>query len=148
MHTKDELIAKIRSIGSPPVTIGDPTPYPVISLDDFFQGNHDTGSIGANLADAHPGLETFYRVLKTVRSRHDVRDVVVEIADLNEDGIGGEGWPSSDRVYIITSASQGEVDSWVRALQPDEVAEGFPANIPAGFPPISTGQKVFGVWWD
>ena len=146
MQTRDELIAKIKSIGSPPATPDDPAPYPVVSLDDFFQGNHDESSIGCNLADAHPGMEVFYEVLRTVKSRHDVSDVMVEITDLNEDGT--DMWPFSDRVYIITSASEGEVDSWVRALHPDEVAEGFPADVPVGFPPIPAGAKVFGVWWD
>jgi hypothetical protein len=146
VQTRDELIAKIKSIGSPPVTIGDAAAYPVVSLEDFFDGNRDEGSIGCNLAGAHPGVETFYEVLKTVRSRRDVSDVVVEITDLDEDST--DGWPFSDRVYIVTSAPEGEVDSWVRALHPDEVAEGFPGNVPVGFPPIPAGGKVFGVWWD
>jgi hypothetical protein len=146
MQMRARLIAKVKSIGSPPVTPDDPAICPVVSLDEFFQGNHDESSIGCNLVDPHLGVGAFYEVLKAVRDRHNVSDVVVEITDLNEDS--KDAWPFSDRVYIITSASQGEVDSWMRKLSPDEVAEGFPADVPVGFPPIPAGSKVFGVWWD
>jgi hypothetical protein len=146
MQMRAKLIAKIKSIGSPPVTPDDPALYPVVSLDDFFEGNHDESSIGCNLADLHLGVGAFYEVLNTVRGRHDVSDVMVEITDLNDDS--NDAWPFSDRVYIITSASQDEVDSWVRKLRPDEVAEGFPAEVPVGFPPIPAGSKVSCVWWD
>jgi hypothetical protein len=147
VQEKDKFIAKVKSsIGSPPISPDDPARFPVVSMEEFFQGNPDESSIGCNLGDAHPGVATFYEVLKTVRSRHDVSGVMVEITDLNENV--PDAWPFSDRVYIITSASEDEVDSWVRRLCPDEVAEGFPSDIPVGFPPIPAGSRVFNVWWD
>jgi hypothetical protein len=39
------------------------TPLPLVSLEDFFIGNGDQYSIGCNLTE-HPGLETFYKILK------------------------------------------------------------------------------------
>jgi hypothetical protein len=37
---------------------------PAVSLEEFFEGNDDRSSIGANLSDHdHPGIEGFFRIL-------------------------------------------------------------------------------------
>ena len=36
-------------------------PGPTVSLEDFFEGNDDLGSIGCNLS-AHPGVDVFCRL--------------------------------------------------------------------------------------
>ncbi|MDP4145462.1 MAG: hypothetical protein Q8936_13415 [Bacillota bacterium] len=41
---------------------------PLISLELFFEGNDDIGSIGCNLLD-HPGTEKFYSVLKNIKDK-------------------------------------------------------------------------------
>ena len=118
---------------------------PVVTLEAFFVGNDDPGSIGCNLSD-HPGTDEFYRVLRSVRTRPDVQDILIEIYEVDEDDL--ELWPFSERVYIFTSASQAEVEGWVAPLQPDEVAEGWRDGIPDAAPDLECGIKVYGVWWD
>ena len=99
---------------------------PLVSLELFFDGNHDTGSIGGNLA-AHPGIPAFYRTLRRVRDRADVTDVLIGVS------APGGRWPLSDRVHVVTTAPPGEVLSWVSALAPDEAA---------------ARRRAVTLWWD
>jgi hypothetical protein len=69
----------------------------------------------------------------------------VEIFESPDDG---DTWPASDRIYVITSASEVDVESWVKALHPDEVAEGYIEGVPPGGPPLQPGMKVYQAWWD
>ena len=142
MDYRRELIEKIKRIGLP----GAGGPLPVVSLEDFFVGNEDYGSIGCNLWE-HPGPQFFFEVLKGIRARGDVQDVLVEINEVEE---GDESmWPFSDRVYILSGAAREEVADWVAALMPDEVEEGFAyGGPPASAPELGAGTKAYGVWWD
>ena len=118
----------------------------MVSLEDFFIGNDDYGSVGCNLFE-HPGLPFFFERLLEIRTRDDVQDVLVEINEVEEDH--EEMWPFSDRVYILTSASTEEVVAWVSPLMPDEIEEGFAfGRRPESAPELQEGVKVYGVWWD
>lgn len=81
---------------------------PVVSLELFFEENNDIGSIGCNLLD-HPGIGKFYSILKQIRNKTNVQDVLVEIMEYDE---GDEIWPFSERVYILTDAEADEVIKW------------------------------------
>ena len=122
---------------------------PVVSLEDFFVGNEDEGSIGCNL-DEHPGLPFFFETLQNIRNRADVQDVLVEITDIDNLEVPDDDmWAFSDRVYIITSANLEEVERWVEELIPDEVEEGWSyGKLPESAPQISEGNKVYAAWWD
>ena len=121
-------------------------PLPAVSLEDFFNGNDDEGSIGCNLVE-HPGPQFFFERLKEIRARDDVQDVLVEVNEVEE---GDETmWPFSDRIYILTSAAKDEVADWVVPLMADEVEEGFAFDMsPEPVPQLREGMKVYGVWWD
>lgn len=142
MDYRRELVEKIKRSGSP----HSGGPLPVVSLEDFFLGNEDYGSIGCNLPE-HPGPQFFFEKLKGVRARGNVQDVLVEINEVEESD--DSMWPFSDRVYVLTSAAKEEVADSVAALMPDEVEEGFAyGEPPASAPELRTGMKVYGVWWD
>lgn len=111
--------------------INDPRrPRPLVGLELFFEGNNDPGSIGYNLPDP-PEPRVFFELLKTLRGRDDVRDVLIEVKDLEDP----DGWPSSDSIWFITTAP------------PDEVTEGFdtsnaePCAVPDGF-------RAVRAWYD
>ena len=54
METRTKLIMKIKQQGDP----NDPKePDPIVSLEDFFEGNRDIGSIGCNILRASHFLE-------------------------------------------------------------------------------------------
>ena len=100
---KSKLESSIHSQGYPDAEVA-----PIVSVEDFFTGNTDESSIGCNLMK-HPGLQHFYEVLTMIRNKEEVQDVFVEIMELEE----GSDWAFSERIYILTSASQGEVEEWV-----------------------------------
>lgn len=141
MSRRDALIEKILAQGD----MSDlDRPAPVVSLEDFFHGNEDLGSIGCNLAD-HPGIKRFFEVLSDVRARADVQDVLVEIYEIME---GEAEWPFSERVYVITSATADDVMRWVAELDPSEAQEGWAGAAPDAAPLIEAGMKVCSLWWD
>lgn len=171
MTQRDQLIASIKSQNE--ATDG-PT-KPVVSLEEFFEGNDDYGSIGCNLdgpydplpapdtrgwlkrmlhprpafpapTAPHPGPQGFYKVLRAVRERADVQDVLVEIDDLDESP--GGAWPFSEVVYVLTNAAVQEVEAWVAPLFPDETREGYFGNKPSAAPELLPGYRVYAAWWD
>jgi hypothetical protein len=103
-----------------------------VSLELFFDGNDDLGSIGCNLIE-HPGIGTFARVLRAVRVRSDVEDVLVAISEVMPDG----EWPFSHTVYVLTEAPVGDVAEWTADLEPDEVDEDE-----------WNGRHAVVLWWD
>jgi hypothetical protein len=142
MGLREELIYKIKLQGNPNEY---DQPCPIIDLESFFEGNEDIGSIGCNLHE-HPGIGTFYKVLKKVRQREDVLDVLVEIYEIDEEN--DEVWPFSERIYIITKAKEDDVASWIAALEFDEIDEGWQYGKPQAAPEFPPGYTVYSVWWD
>ncbi|MCA9673400.1 MAG: hypothetical protein KC464_00060 [Myxococcales bacterium] len=141
MNNRQQLIDKINRQADP----ADPeAPSPIVSLEDFFEGNDDLASIGCNLAE-HPGTDGFYRVLRDVRARPNVQDVLVEIYEVME---GEDEWPFSERVYVLTSAEPDEVRGWLAALDPSEIEEGWASGASPAQPLLQPRMRVLGVWWD
>jgi hypothetical protein len=68
-----------------------PEPW-IASIDVFFDGNDDYGSIGCNLAD-HPGIDVFREVLLGILDRADVAAVYAQISEIDP---GEEYWPFAD----------------------------------------------------
>lgn len=137
-----DLLAEIERQGGYESGVG---PEPVVSLESFFEGNDDLGSIGCNLID-HPGVQRFFTVLRDVRERPEVTDVWVGINEM----LGGDEWPFSDHVYVVTSASADDVLRWTAALYPEpEVASGWWNDTPPVKPiPAPEGMRVLTLWWD
>ncbi len=118
-------------------------PRPLVSLELFFEGNEDYGSIGYNLPDP-PEPRDFYDLLKELRDRDDVHDVLIEVKDLEDP----DGWPSTDTIWFITRASPDDVRQWFpERLDPDDVIIGFdqqqvePYEVPAG-------HEAIAAWYD
>jgi hypothetical protein len=119
------------------------TPRPLLTLGEFFEGNHVVGSIGCNLTPP-PDPSEFYEVLRRIAARPEVADVRVQITmfDVPE-------WPFSDTVWIITSAEVDEVAGWFDpALRPDECWTGWKAGGPLEPCEVPPGMKPVGCWWD
>jgi len=94
----------------------------------------------------HPGPQGFYQVLKAVRERADVQDVLVEIDDLDE--VNNTIWPFSECVYILTKASLEDIEAWVATLFPDPVETGYLGGKPSQAPELLPGYQVYAVRWD
>ena len=118
-------------------------PRPLVTLDEFFEGNDDPGSIGYNLPDPLSPQE-FRQALDTVEARKDVDAVMIEVKDLEDP----EGWPSTDTVWVITTAEAESVPAWLpESLRPDDVIDGFP---PSGIDPyeLPPGFRAVGLFYD
>lgn len=103
-----------------------------VNLELFFDGNDDLASIGCNLPE-HPGIGTFAQVLRAVRDRPEVGDVLVGISEVMPDG----EWPFSDTVYVLTDAPVGDVAEWAAGLGPDQAAKAE-----------WNGGHAVVLWWD
>lgn len=113
----------------------------LISLDEFFDGNDDEGSIGCNLI-SHPGMAIFRETLQKVASRTDVQNVLVKIAEVDP-GFGS--WPFTDTIYVVGNISQAQLQGDLAVLEPDEV-EPVTEHLPAAL--VDFAGQVFFVWWD
>lgn len=150
MTDRDRLILLIEAQGlkyrrDEPVWFPD-GPLPVVSIDDFFAGNSDDASIAANLGDQHPGVAKFHSVLRSIREEPWVQEVLVEIQEISDDT--PSGWPYSDRVYIIATASMTVIEGLVRPLKPTLIDTGFAHGVPPAAPALRPGMTVYSVWWD
>ncbi len=138
MRPPASLLSAIRDQGF------DDKRRPVVSLEVFFEGNHDPASIGCNLPE-HPGVAKFYAVLRGIRERPDVQDVLVAITD----DMGDDEWPFSDCIYVLTRAPAKDVERWAAALEPDpDPAEGYFPGPPKRAPTLLPGHHVVTLWWD
>lgn len=139
MTSLERITERVTRLGHP----DDPnTPRPLVTIEEFFEGNEELGSIGCNLLPT-PDPSDFYKFFRSIASRSDVADIRVQITAFDT-----PGWPFSDTIYIMTTASHEDVISWFPdAVKPDETWLGFfeqayePYSVPAGFHPI-------GCWWD
>ncbi|WP_369935908.1 hypothetical protein [Xanthomonas tesorieronis] len=81
--------------------------------------------------------------MNAIAPRPDVEDIRVQIAafDVPE-------WPFSDTVYIMTSATPEEVETWFpQYLKPDETWAGF-VDQPYEPYQVSNGTHPVACWWD
>jgi hypothetical protein len=123
-------------------------PPPVVTLEEFFEGNTQAQSIAPNL-DGEPGLAFFYEHLKGLRSREDVVDVLVNIYDLSDIIFGTpDGWPTAENVHLLTSAPEPVIQQWAEELHSDGAVEGWPYGESPVAPPAPEGFKWWSLTWD
>jgi hypothetical protein len=70
------------------------TPRPLLSLEEFFEGNDSFGSIGYNFYPDQPSPTEFYEFFRLVRNKPSVAAVLVEISQHEVP----EEWPSTDTI--------------------------------------------------
>jgi hypothetical protein len=139
MNPRERLLARIGDIND------FTRPRPLVTLEEFFEGNDDPASIGYNLPTP-PTPREFYDLLIGIRKRPTVSDVRIEVKDLEDP----DGWPSTDMIWVITTATPHEVRSWFpERFAPDEVIGGFGATIaPVEQYTVPKGMRAIGVWYD
>lgn len=140
MTRRDSLVAKIEAQRARSGADAEV----VVSLEDFFIGNDDLGSIGCNLGDEQPSVQEFFETLKKIRSKSQVQDVLVRIYAYDDP----DSWPYTDTVYVLASAPLNEVEAWVAPLHPDEVHAEWMYGKPDAAPESQKGIRPYSVWWD
>lgn len=136
---RERLLARIGDINNPK------TARPLVTLEEFFEGNDDPGSIGSNLPEPSEPRQ-FYELLLEIRKKPGVADVRIEVMQLEDPA----GWPITDTIWIIASSSPEEVRSWFpEAMSPDVVYDGFTtAAGPLEAYSIPEGMRAVGMWYD
>ncbi len=137
---RKELIERIKMLGPP----SPGRTLPLVTLEEFFVGNDDYGSIGCNLTPML-GPQFFFEKLKFIRSQPNVQDVLVEVTEVEEDPAT---WPFADRVYVFTDGTPEDVANWTAILQPDAIEECLGNGKPDCAPEMKPGYKCYDVWWD
>jgi hypothetical protein len=121
------------------------TARPLVSLEEFFEGNDDYGSIGYNFYPDQPSPSEFYELFKQIRSRPEVANVLVEVCQHEM----SDEWPSTDTVWIITSASIDTLVTWLgERFRADEIFDGWTDHVRREAYQIEPGMKAIGIWWD
>jgi hypothetical protein len=136
-----ELIERVKILGLP----SPDRPLPLVTLEEFFLGNDDYGSIGCNLSPML-GPQFFYEKLKFIRSQPNIQDVLVGITEINEEDL--TMWPFSDRIYLFTKATLEDIAHWTAALRPDAVEQDFAQRRPGSATELKAGYQCFSLWWD
>lgn len=112
----------------------------LVTVDEFFDGNADLGSIGCNLVP-HPGLDVFYRLLKSLEARADVSDVLLRICDVDE----GD-WPFSETVLVAGSIPLETLSELTEPLEPTELWVETLSPDPRRRNGLAGQVKL--LWWD
>ena len=147
-QAKKKLFEKIDALGYSIPDWKYKTFVPVVSIEDFFDGNDEPDSIAVNL-DPHPGLAFFRKKLSAIRKRADVQDVLLDIYHIDESDEGEPNWPSPECIYAITSATEEQVEKWNEQLRADGPVEGWIDEIvPNGAPAVADGNRVWRIMWD
>jgi hypothetical protein len=120
------------------------TPRPMLTLEEFFEGNEAIGSICPNCTPT-PEPSVVYQVLKDIRSRKEVVDVRIQITMFDDP----ESWPYSDTAWVITTASADEVKSWFdEYMAPDECTEGWDVRVETESVDVPDAFNPVWCWWD
>jgi hypothetical protein len=137
-----ERISRLVNRNGP---VNDPAvPRPQLTLEEFFEGNDDPGSIVVNLGLDGDFVSELYELLKTIRDRQTVADVRIEIS-MHDDP---EGWPYSDTIWVVGRCSVADLRLWIgERFSPDEVYEGRPGH-PAEDIKVPVGMTLFRLWYD
>lgn len=90
----------------------------------------------------------FHQRLREIQSRPDVSGVFIRLYNFTDAEASEDSWIGSDSVYVITSATPGEVQEWFADL---EVADAWTDNQYSKFvnlPEIPDGHQLVAAWWD
>ena len=101
----EKLSALLRRLGPDYQTDGYTRgPMPLVTLEEFFDGNNDDGSFqGAS-------VEVARRALEALREREDVADIRLGVTQWD----GLSTWPLAEYVYFVTSAKLDDVRKWLK----------------------------------
>lgn len=118
----------------------------VATLEEFFTGNGDPGSIAASLRGAVP-LSTFATVLHTLRARPDVAEVLVQIEPLIAGNYPAGSWPAAGSVRVVGAVGPDDLDAAVATLRPAPALGPLPVAKLADGRPAPAGAAEYAVWW-
>lgn len=130
------LLAQIKKAGFPKKEV-------FVSVEDFFDGNEDDGSIGVNIYPNPPSLQKFKEVLTEIKNADKTSTLLIRIADIED-----SDWFYSDMVFISGNYTLSNVKKLFKVLKPDEVYEGLMYNDRLNNISNQISGRSYSIWWD
>lgn len=120
-----------------------PRIMPLVTLEQYFDGAEGQAGLLCN-SYVEPDNDMVLATLQSVRGRPEVHDVRIAITQCDD-----EEWPFSDKVVIITRASEDEVIGWLPdGFEPDETWEGDVEHLPAESIEVPSAYRKLWLWYD
>ncbi|WP_280835131.1 hypothetical protein [Mycolicibacterium frederiksbergense] len=136
----ERITERVNRLGD----VEDPgTPTPLLTIDEFFDGNDVVGSIGCNL---YPEVDpqVVRAALVRIAERPDVYDVRVAIYSFDD-----PDWPYAERVVIATTSTPAEVMDWFpEDLAPSDAWVGPEEGFNTEPYELAAGSSMVICWWD
>ena len=119
-----------------------PKVLPLVSIEDYFDGAEDEAGLFCNTDIAADDEKI--ALLSAIRARSDVADLRIAIGQCDD-----EEWPFSDKLVIVTAASDDDVASWFPdGAKPDEIWSDDNPNMPAEPISVPLGYRKVWLWFD
>jgi len=150
LEKRQRLVDRIQA----EVDRGIPEYQILVTLDEFFDGNHDEFSIAPNQWADTPRMSVreMYQVLKTLQARKDVEAVYVLIhqnltaAEMEADH---QLWVAGECVYVVGTIEPAIIENHIVGFEHTWVLEGWGfEEKPEHFPQSSGDAKVYAIAWD
>ncbi|WP_448697986.1 hypothetical protein ACFGVR_14285 [Mucilaginibacter sp. AW1-3] len=133
---RSRLLAGIKKAGYPGKEV-------FVSVEDFFDGNTDDGSIGANIYPNPPSLQKFRDILTDIKNADKTNTLLIRIADTEDND-----WFYTDMVFINGDYTLSAIKKLFKVLKPSEVYEGLMYNEKPNNIPHQSSGKNYSIWWD
>jgi hypothetical protein len=117
---------------------------PLVTLEDFFVGNDQCGSICPHV-EPQPSPSDVFVVFNLIRENTNVDAVFVMPTQIDSNN----DWPFSDTVWIITSLSENELRNLIpKNFWPSEFSSGWPRHFKVQERPVPEGMRPVAAWYD
>ena len=128
--------------------------FPLLTLDEFFDGNDDEYSIAPNQADeGRPQLSEIYERFKALENDENIAWIRVFLHDdteITENDDGEELMLCGDSILICTCLKDEEIEALADCewLQSGGVSELNPGEYINCYPEIPSGYRCLSLEWD
>lgn len=122
---------------------------PVVTLDEYFDGNAQEDSIAPNQwGYGRPTLREIHAHFQAIARRPDVQGVYVGLHQDWGMALECDDWPAAENIHVISSATQADAERWLEGLEADGLITGWPYGKHAAAPEAGEGFQVYTVCWD
>ncbi|MBC2656986.1 hypothetical protein H7A76_16225 [Pseudomonas sp. MSSRFD41] len=144
MNHREKLLERLEALAAL-----DEEHLPLVTLDEYFQGNDQEQSIAPNQWEfGRPCLARIHAHFKALEQRPDVQGVYVGLHQEWSEALESDDWPAAENIHIYSSAPLAVAEQWIEGLEADGLGEGWPYGKHAGAPEPRAGYHVYTVYWD
>ena len=119
---------------------------PVVTLDEYFDGNEQEDSIAPNQwGYGRPTLREIHAHFQAIARRPDVQGVYVGLHQDWGMALECDDWPAAENIHVISSASQADAEQWLEGLEADGLVTGWPYGKHAAAPEAGRVPGLYGL---